>query len=76
MLSMQLAPGTSIAIEEAGEHRVLWHLAIRLPQVVAAMAVHQAPDLLVVEPVWLRDAVRAAALRTLEHYPARDETGI
>jgi predicted DNA-binding transcriptional regulator YafY len=76
MLSMQLAPGTSIAIEEAGEHRVLWHLAIRLPQVVAAMAVHQAPDLLVVEPVWLRDEVRAAALRTLEHYPARDETGI
>ena len=74
MLSMQLAPGTSIAIEEAGEHRVLWHLAVRLPQVVAAMAVYQAPDLLVVEPVWLRDEVRAAALRTLEHYPARDET--
>jgi predicted DNA-binding transcriptional regulator YafY len=58
------------------EQRVLWHLAVRLPQVVAALAVHQAPDLLVVEPVWLRDEVRAAALRALEHYPARDETGI
>src|SRR5450759_1703765 len=76
MLSMQLAPGTSIRTDEPGEQRVLWHLAVRLPQVVAAMAVYQAPDLLVVEPVWLRDEVRAAALRTLEHYPARDETGI
>jgi len=76
MVSMQLAPGTTIRSDEPDEQRVLWRLAVRLPQVVAAMAVYQAPDLLVVEPVWLRDEVRAAALRTLEHYPARDETGI
>ena len=74
MLGMQLAPGTTIGIEEAGEHRVLWRLAVRLPQVVAAMAVYQAPDLLLVEPAWLKDEVRAAALRALDHYPAPDET--
>jgi predicted DNA-binding transcriptional regulator YafY len=73
MLSMQLAPGTSIAIEEAGEHRVLWHLAVRMPHVIASMAIAEAPDMLVVEPAWLMDEVRAAALRALEHYPARDE---
>ena len=70
MLGMQLAPGTSIAIEEADEQRTLWRLAVRLPRVIAAMAVAEVPDLLVVEPAWLRDEVRAAALRTLEHYPA------
>lgn len=74
MLGMQLAPGTTIGIEEAGEHRVLWRLAVRLPQVVAAIAVYQAPDLLLVEPAWLKDEVRAAALRALDHYPAPDET--
>lgn len=73
MVSMQLAPGTTIRSDEPDEQRVLWRLAVRLPQVIAAMAVYQAPDLLVVEPAWLRDEVRAAALRTLEHYPARDE---
>ncbi len=40
----------------------------------AGSAVAQAPDLLVVEPAWLQDEVRAAALRTLDHYPAREET--
>jgi hypothetical protein len=50
----------------------VWRLAVRLPQVIAAMAVYQAPDLLLVEPAWLRDEVRAAALRTLEHYPPHD----
>lgn len=69
MLSMQLAPGTTITVEEMGQDRVRWRLAVRLPQVIAAMAVYQAPDLLLVEPVWLKDEVRAAALRTLDHYP-------
>ncbi len=67
---MQLAPGTAIEVEEAGADRVQWRLAVRLPQVVAAMAVYQAPDLLLLEPAWLKDEVRAAALRTLDHYPA------
>lgn len=66
---MQLAPGTTITVEEMGQDRVRWRLAVRLPQVIAAMAVYQAPDLLLVEPVWLKDEVRAAALRTLDHYP-------
>jgi len=74
MVSMQLAPGTTIRSDEPDEQRVLWHLAVRMPHVIAAMAVVQAPDMLVVEPAWLQDEVRAAALRTLEHYPARDET--
>ncbi|HEY5514936.1 MAG TPA: WYL domain-containing protein, partial [Pengzhenrongella sp.] len=69
MLSMQLAPGTTITVEEVGQDRVRWRLAVRLPQVIAAMAVYQAPDLLLVEPAWLKDEVRAAALRTLDHYP-------
>ena len=72
MLGMQLAPGTTIAVDEEGGERVVWRLAVRLPQVIAAMAVYQAPDLLLVEPAWLRDEVRAAALRTLEHYPPHD----
>jgi predicted DNA-binding transcriptional regulator YafY len=70
VLGMQLAPGTTIVVEDAGGERVLWRLAVRLPHVIAAMAVVQAPDMLVVEPSWLRDDVRAAALRTLENYPA------
>jgi predicted DNA-binding transcriptional regulator YafY len=66
---MQLAPGTTIVVEDAGEDRVVWRLAVRLPHVIAAMAVVLAPDMLVVEPGWLRDDVRTAALRTLENYP-------
>jgi hypothetical protein len=38
------------------------------------MAVVEAPEMLVVQPAWLRDDVRASALRALERYPARDET--
>jgi len=57
-------------VEEVGADRVQWRLAVRLPQVVAAMAIYQAPDLLLLEPAWLKDEVRAAALRTLDHYPA------
>ena len=71
MLGMQLAPGSTVTVEHVDEARVRWRLAVRLPQVVASMAVYQAPDLLVLEPAWLRDEVRAAALRTLEHYPPR-----
>jgi hypothetical protein len=69
MLSMQLAPGTTIESDDTDEHRVVWRLAVRLPQVIAAMAVYQAPDLLLLEPAWLKDEVRAAALRTLDCYP-------
>jgi predicted DNA-binding transcriptional regulator YafY len=72
MLGMQLTPGTTIGVDEDCGDRVVWRLTVRLPQVVAAMAVYQAPDLMLVEPAWLRDEVRAAALRTLEHYPALD----
>jgi len=71
LLGMQLAPGSTVTVEHVDEARVRWRLAVRLPQVVASMAVYQAPDLLVLEPAWLRDEVRAAALRTLEHYPPR-----
>jgi predicted DNA-binding transcriptional regulator YafY len=71
LLGMQLAPGSTVTVEHVDEARVRWRLAVRLPQVVASMAVSQAPDLLVLEPAWLRDEVRAAALRTLEHYPPR-----
>lgn len=69
MVGMQLAPGTTIGVEDDGADRVRWRLWVRIPQVMAAMAVYQAPDLLVLEPEWLRDEVRAAAVRTLEHYP-------
>ena len=69
LVGMQLAPGTTIEVEDSGGDRVRWRLVIRIAQVMASMAVYQAPHLLVVEPQWLRDEVRSAAVRTLEHYP-------
>lgn len=69
LLRMQLAPGTGIETVQSTDDHLVCRLAVRQPPVIAAMSVMAAPDLMVLEPVWLRDEVRAAALRTLEHYP-------
>lgn len=70
LLSMQLAAGTSIGTEEIdGSDRERWRLRLRDPEILAAMAVMQAPAIEVEQPRWLRGRVRAAALRTLDLYP-------
>ncbi|HEY5482878.1 MAG TPA: YafY family protein [Propionibacteriaceae bacterium] len=69
LLGMQHAPGTPILTEPSTDGRLWWRLTIRQPAVIAAMAVMAAPHLMLLEPAWLRDDVRLAALRTLEHYP-------
>jgi predicted DNA-binding transcriptional regulator YafY len=69
LLRMQLAPGTGIETVEATDEHLVWRLAVRQAPVIAAVSVMSAPDLMVLEPEWLRDEVRAAALRTLDHYP-------
>ncbi len=69
LLRMQLAPGPGIETLESTEDHLVWRLAVRMPPVIAAVSVMSAPDLMVLEPEWLKDEVRAAALRTLEHYP-------
>lgn len=75
LLSMQLAPGTSIAEEWGADGRLLWRLAVRQSDVISAMAVMAAPDLTVLEPIELRGAVRAAAERALLHY-SRPASGL
>jgi predicted DNA-binding transcriptional regulator YafY len=69
LLRMQLAPGTGIETVESTDAFLVWRLAVRQPPVIAAVSVMSAPDLMVLEPEWLKDEVRAAALRTLDHYP-------
>jgi predicted DNA-binding transcriptional regulator YafY len=69
LLRMQLAPGTGIETVESTDDHLVWRLAVRQPTVIAAVSVMSAPGLMVLEPQWLKDEVRAAALRTLDHYP-------
>ena len=64
-----IAPGTHVAIGKRAQRNIMIAMITALVAVIAAMSVMAAPDLMVLEPVWLRDEVRAAALRTLEHYP-------
>ncbi len=74
LLSMQLAPGTQIeeVADPAYTPRLVWRLAVRQVDVIAAVAAMAAPDLLVLSPSWLHEQIRAAATRALEHYPTQD----
>lgn len=69
LLGMQLAAGSSIKTEPAGEDAEIWRATVRIPEVMTAVAVLHAPYLTVLEPAWMGVEIRAAAGRALEHYP-------
>ncbi len=76
LLSMQLATGTRIeTVDERPGEPLLWRLSVRQSAVIAAMAVMNAPDLMVLEPVWLQGEIRDGARRALAAYPQRASHG-
>lgn len=74
MLSMQVAPGTTIEEEPSPDGQVRWRLAVRQADVVCGMAVASAPELTVLEPADLRRAVLLAARRAAAHYAEPGES--
>lgn len=72
LLSMQLAPGSRIEVSPGitPDSWETWRLALTRPEVLAAVAVLLAADMIVREPASIAADIRAGARRALEAYPA------